>query len=114
LSFVGGLERNGAFLIRDKTMTAQYEADLSLAQAKFHDKRNSVLFDIDSMVLTKTRKYSDGEHRFYEVKASSSSKDKPFAVGTICIMEMDGEPVSAARYGFYYPGEGARLLGEEV
>jgi len=94
-------------------MTAQYKADLSLAQTKLHDKRNSVLFDIDSMVLTKTRTYSDGEHRFYDVKASSTNEHKPFAEGTICIMEMDGEPVSVARYGFHYPGEGARLLGEE-
>ena len=84
-------------------MTAQYDTDFSLAQAQLHDKRNSVLFDIDSMVLTKRTAYSDGEHRFYEVKASSANEHKPFAVGTICIMEMDGEPVSAARYAFDYP-----------
>ena len=45
-------------------MTAQYDADFSLAQAKFHDQRNSVVFDIDPMVLPKTRTFSDGEHRF--------------------------------------------------
>lgn len=55
-------------------------------------------FDICSMELTETRRYTDGEHRFYSVAAASPSR---WSQGTVVVIEMTGEPARTARQGFY-------------
>ena len=75
-------------------MTEQDRADRSLVQHSVG--YNFTLHDVN---LVETRRYTDGEHRFYSVCATSTMRH---AQGTIVIIEMVNEPVRVVRQGFYY------------
>ena len=77
-----------------RPMTSQDQADLALVQQEmgYSTTLNKVhLFD--------TRRYTDGEHRLYSVRATTPIR---YAEGNIVIIEMTGEPAYAVRQSFYY------------
>jgi hypothetical protein len=75
-------------------MTSQDQADLALVQQEMG--YSSTLNELN---LFDTRRYTDGEHRFYSVRATTPLRS---AEGNIIIIEMKGEPAYAVRQSFHY------------